>query len=189
MQILRLAYNVLVTPKLTAKINFLKSNGIKNPSLAFFSDQKDTPWLSQGSLKADFPLTFLPSNVVQCGPIYLSSAPASEQDPEIANWLKRAPTIFINLGSHTAYTEPAASEIILALKEAINTYNVQVLWKFNKQSNYSDDFLLPVKDEIADGRIKMEKWIQADPAALLETGNVILFVHHGGSSGYHEAVA
>jgi hypothetical protein len=185
---LRWGFAVLRTPRITEKINYLKSHGIKNPSKAFFSDQKDAPWLSQGSLGADFPLEFLPNNVVQCGPIYQSSAPAFEQNPELATWMSKAPTILVNLGSHMTYTETAATEMARALKEVVKKYDVQVLWKFKKRNDYSDDFLLEVKEELTNWKLRLEKWIKADPAALLETGNIVLFVHHGGSSCYHEAV-
>lgn len=39
------------------------------------------------------------------------------------------------------------------------------------------------------GRFRLENWLNADPAALLEIGHIILSVHHGGSNCYHEAVA
>lgn len=34
----------------------------------------------------------------------------------------------------------------------------------------------------------MKKWLVPDSAAILETANVVLFVHHGGSSSFNEAL-
>jgi hypothetical protein len=35
----------------------------------------------------------------------------------------------------------------------------------------------------------MSKWLAVDPVSLLETGDVVVSVHHGGSNCYHEAIA
>lgn len=185
---LRLAYSVTWTPELSRKKAFLKENGITNP-LDFFSVyNKDLVWLTQSSLDADFPMSIIPSNVVACGPIFLSTAPAVEQDKELATWLQKAPTVLINLGSSVNYDEKAATEMARAVKELLETSGVQVLWKFNKRREFPDSFLAELQEYIAQGRLRLEKWIKIDPASLLETGNVVLSVHHGGANCYHEAV-
>lgn len=185
---LRLAYSVTWTPELSRKKAFLKENGIANP-LDFFSVyNKDLVWLTQSSLDADFPMSIIPSNVVACGPIFLSTAPAVEQDKELATWLQKAPTVLINLGSSVNYDEKAATEMARAVKELLETSGVQVLWKFNKRREFPDSFLAELQEFIAQGRLRLEKWIKIDPASLLETGNVVLSVHHGGANCYHEAV-
>lgn len=184
----RIGYTVFRDPNILRKRAWLKANGVANP-LSFVSIyNKDVTWLSAGSLDAEFTMDVLPSNAIPCGPIFLSSAPATEQDPELAKWLKRAPTILINLGSHTDYTEEGAKEIVKALKTIFDTTSVQVLWKFSKRTPFSNNFLSEVSKEITDDRLRLEKWLKADPAALLETGDIILFVHHGGANCYHEAV-
>lgn len=70
----------------------------------------------------------------------------------------------------------------------LDTTSVQVLWKFNKRSPFSDDFLSDVSKEVTNGRRRLEKWLIADPASILETGDTVLFVHHGGANCYHEGV-
>ena len=184
----RVGYTVFNDPTLVKKRAWLNANGIKNPLNFATVWNKDITFLSGGSLDSEFPLSVIPSNAVICGPIYLSSAPASQQDPELATWLKRAPTVLINLGSRTTFTEQASREIITALKQVFDTTSVQVLWKYNKRDAFSDDFLSDVSKELANGRLRLEKWLTADPAALLETGDIVLFVHHGGANCYHEGV-
>lgn len=137
---------------------------------------------------ADFPMSIIPSNVVACGPIFLSTAPAVEQDKELATWLEKAPTVLINLGSTVNYDERAATEMARAVKELLETSGVQILWKFNKRREFPDSFLVELQEFITQGRLRLEKWIKIDPASLLETGNVVLSVHHGGANCYHEAV-
>lgn len=58
----------------------------------------------------------------------------------------------------------------------------------SKDGDYSDDFSLPVKDYISSERLKISSWLTADPTAILKSGNVVAFVHHGGANCYHEAV-
>jgi hypothetical protein len=149
---------------------------------------KDLLWLTQSSFESDFPMTVIPSNVVPCGPIFLSTAPAAEQDKELATWLQKAPTVLINLGSSVNYDEKAATEMAKAVKELLETSSVQILWKFNKRREFPDLFLADLMESIAQGRLRLEKWIKIDPASMLETGNVVLSVHHGGANCYHEAV-
>jgi hypothetical protein len=185
---LRLAYSVTWTPELSRKKSFLRDNGIANP-LDFFSVyNKDLLWLTQSSAEADFPMSIIPSNVIACGPIFLSTAPALEQDEELAKWLQKAPTVLINLGSSVNYDEKSATEMAQAVKELLESSSIQVLWKFNKRKEFSDFFLAELRDLMDQGRLRLEKWIRIDPASLLETGNVVLSVHHGGANCYHEAV-
>jgi hypothetical protein len=184
----RFIYSVLNTPTLSKKKAFLKANGIARPLNLFTVYHKDYLWLSQSSLECDFPLSVIPDNVVPCGPIFLSSSPAVEQDPELSAWLDQAPTVLINLGSGVNYNEYISTEMAKAIKIVLATTGVQVLWKFNKRSVFEDNFLLDLQGELKEGRLRLEKWIKADPAALLETGKIVLSVHHGGANCYHEAV-
>ena len=185
---IRFIYSVLNTPILAVKKAWLKENGIAKPLDVFTVYHKDHLWLSQSSPECDFPMSVIPENVIPCGPIFLSSAPAAEQDPELAAWLEKAPTVLINLGSSVNYDELSATEMAKAIKTLLGSTDVQVLWKFNKRVDFPDDFLADLKEEIDSKRLRLEKWIKPDPAALLETGNIALSVHHGGANCYHEAV-
>ena len=184
---IRLIYSFLNISILTKKKASLKANGIAKPGDVFTVYRKDYLWLSQSSMESDFPLSVIPANVIPCGPIFLSSAPAALQDPELAAWLDKSPTVLINLGSLVDYDETLATEMAKAVKMLLMETEVQVLWKFKKRNIFGDGFLANLANEIKDGRLRLEGWIKPDPAALLETRNIVLAVHHGGANCYHEA--
>lgn len=60
--------------------------------------------------------------------------------------------------------------------------------KMSKESEYSDDFKLPVQEFIDNGRLRLASWLHVDPTSILESGHVIASVHHGGANCYHETV-
>lgn len=185
---LRLTYSVLVGATISSKRAYLKENGIANPLDFSTVYHKDYLWLTQSSEEIDYPFDVIPENVVQCGPIFLSTAPASEQDPELSEWLKNSPTVLINLGSTANYDLNTATEMAKAIRILLDNTNVQVLWKFNKRHPFTDEFLAIISPDLESGRVRMSKWINVDPAALLETGNIIASVHHGGANCFHEAI-
>lgn len=185
---LRISYCIFYESVLASKRAWLAEHSLQNPLNFAFVYNKDITFLSAGSLDSEYPMSVIPSNAVLCGPIYLSSAPASEQDPALAEWLKRAPTVLINLGSRATFTETGAREMVKALKMVLDTTSVQILWKFNKRSPFSDDFLSDVSQELSSDHLRLEKWLIADPASILETGDIVLFVHHGGAGCYYEGV-
>lgn len=186
---LKLGYEFVSDERTRQNGKLLRENGIADPSTPLNTYIKDQTFISIGALDTEYPLTVVPDNVVPCGPIYLSSAPVSEQDPELARWLKQAPTILIMLGSHGRYSESKARAMLQALRKVFDTTPCQVLWKFRKESNYTDDFLEIASDEVASGRLRLEEWFIPDPASMLATGDVVLSVNHGGSNCYHEALA
>src|ERR1700678_4136462 len=57
-----------------------------------------------------------------------------------------------------------------------------------KRSNFNDDFSLPLKDYLNQGRVRIMDWLTVDTLPLLETGYVVASIHHGGSSSYNEAM-
>ena len=129
-------------------------------------------------------------HVVSCGPIVLDVAPASTQDPKLARWLKRAPTMLINLGKSVKYDVHMAAAMIQAIdRTLVAKADVQVLWKFKKNGDYDFEvLLLPVQSHIANGRLKIETWLKADPTSILQTGDVAVSVHHGGANCFYETV-
>jgi hypothetical protein len=190
---LRYIYSVMVTPDLKQKKTYLKEKGLSNPVDFFSVYNKDMTWICQSSPAADFPISVVPESVKACGPIYLSTAPAAAQDPELASWLAQAPTLLINLGSTTEYDEASATQMARAIKVTLEKTNIQVLWKFNRRKystaviDFSDEFLTPLQ-EFVGSRLRIENWIKIDPAAMMKTGNIIASVHHGGANCYHEAI-
>jgi hypothetical protein len=77
----------------------------------------------------------------------------------------------------------------IAIAEVLSKLDVQILWKFNKMGEYSDDGLLALQPYLDSDRMRMPNWLIADPSSLLETGDIIASVHHGGSNCYLEAIA
>ncbi|KIL95735.1 hypothetical protein FAVG1_00473 [Fusarium avenaceum] len=185
---LRVIYSVMRMPELTARRQWLRAKGIADPLNFLGAYRHDAPWITVTTEGASIPADYIPPNVTATNPIILSVAPASEQDPELVEWLKKTPTVLINLGSTVMYTEAQASVMIQAIAKVLDQLNVQFLWKFNKYGNYSNNIFLPVQRYIENGQLKLERWLTVDPTSILETGLVVASVHHGGANCYNEAV-
>lgn len=95
----RFIYAVLVAPALSAKKAILRSRGIEDPINILKMHRTDVPWIAMQTDGATIPVDVVPANVTAAGPMLLSQAPAEDQDPELAAWVARAPTVLINLGS------------------------------------------------------------------------------------------
>lgn len=187
---LRFILGVLITPAINAKRAYLIERGVKDPINFIDAHREDVPWLSAAFPEAGLPLPYLPDNVTQCGPIVLDVAPAEEQDAELAAWLKRAPTMLVNLGSTVRYDEPRAIAMAQALVIVFESTDTQVLWKFRRDhdTDYNDDWKKPLEKYIASGRLRLEAWLKVDPVSLLNTGDIVVSVHHGGANSYYETV-
>jgi hypothetical protein len=75
-----------------------------------------------------------------------------------------------------------------AIAEVLSKTDVQMLWKFKKFGDFSDEYLRPITPYIDNGRLRLVNWLNVDPASLLNTGDIVASVHHGGSNCYHETV-
>ncbi|KAM0187544.1 hypothetical protein ACHAPI_011081 [Fusarium lateritium] len=184
----RIIYSVMRMPELAAKRKWLRAKGIVDPLNLLGAYRHHVPWITVTTEGASIPADYIPPNVTVTNPIILSVAPASDQDPELVEWLKKAPTVLINLGSTVIYTKAQASVMIEAIAKVLDRLNVQFLWKFNKYGNYSNDVFLPVQRHLDSDQLKLEKWLTVDPTSLLETGLVVASIHHGGANCYNEAV-
>lgn len=185
---IRLIISALWTPSLADKRAYIKEQGLIDPVNVLTAFRHDIPWISPSVPETEFPL-IVPDNVHCVGPVFLDQGDVQGRDPELASWLKQRPTVLINLGSHVDYSESDSIEMIGALKRVLDQTDVQVLWKFNKRSPFSDDFLKPVAEHIKSGRFRLEKWIKVDIAAVLRSGDIALFVHHGGANSFYEGLA
>ncbi|KAL6922729.1 hypothetical protein FSHL1_000003 [Fusarium sambucinum] len=185
---IRFIYSVLRMPDLAAKRKALRERGLKDPLNFFGMYRDDVPWITVTADGASIPVDYIPSNVTTTNPIVLSVAPAVEQDPVLVDWLKKTPTVLINLGSTVSYSESQASIMTQAIANVLDKVDIQVLWKFNKVGTYSDDVFLPVKQHLESGRLKLERWLTVDPTSLLESGLIVASIHHGGANCYNEAV-
>jgi hypothetical protein len=65
---------------------------------------------------------------------------------------------------------------------------VQMLWKMSAKREEDAWVVEMRKLGQEEGRVRIEKWIAAEMAAVLVSETVILSVHHGGASSYHEAI-
>jgi len=189
-------WSVARGPRLTELRQGLRDRGIKNPvtfidvyqRATFVDDHKrQTPVLVSQLMEAEYPMP-IPAHVTLVGPIYKSTAPVSVVDPQLATWLGQKPTVLINLGSHIKYTEEQTVAFVQALAHLLQHRNVQVLWKYRPFGTVPETAFEAIARHITDGKIRLEKWLIPDPAAILETGNVVLFVHHGGASSFNEGL-
>jgi hypothetical protein len=205
----RIFFSALWNPTVYAKLSWLRRNGIEETPdfLNIFSP--DSLWISACAPESDFPLENIPPNVKSCGAIALNVQSAKEQDEAITNWLKGKRTVLVNLGSSVEYDERRATTICRAFKKILSESDVQILWKLkkynpisNSTSSYdpsspsgpepyrTEDVIAATNltSEVENGRLRIERWLNVDPTALLETGDIALSVHHGGANCYQEAI-
>ncbi|KAL2677372.1 hypothetical protein Neosp_011142 [[Neocosmospora] mangrovei] len=163
--------------------------------------------LISGRPEIDFPFLDLVGppkaymdKIFGCGPIL---RPLENIDSDLATWLSRGPVVYINLGTHCLTSESEAVEMARSLKNLIDTASsnqkfpgLQVLWKLKKDLERSGDFDIGpgsavhtvLSDEIDKDRVRIVNWVASEPSSILETGNVVCAVSHGGANSYNEAV-
>ncbi|KAI1845887.1 hypothetical protein JX265_011218 [Neoarthrinium moseri] len=149
----------------------------------------------------EFPVQ-IPAHVFPCGPIVRPAPTASEVDPDLASWLAKGPTVYLNLGTQVQTTEWDALEIARALKKLFTKAeshkdprmrDLQVLWKLTKRGNYAVEPGSRVHgilgDFIDQDRVRILPWLTPEPSAILAERNVLCSVHHGGANSFHEAAS
>lgn len=182
-------YSILTLPGIGETRSFLEANGVGNPlDLINGQHRHDAPWIAQAMREAAVPLEYLPPNVSAVGPIVLSLATAGEQDAEMEAWLRRAPTVLVNLGTVFKYHEERAHLMAKAIANVLERTNAQILWKMVKLGEYNDEFKVYLQKYVDEGRLRVVNWLTVDPAALVESEHIVASVHHGGSNCYHEAL-
>ncbi|KAI1357348.1 hypothetical protein F5Y08DRAFT_333939 [Xylaria arbuscula] len=174
---------------------YLESKGLSYPVHWFNLHNPDVPWVFQALPDASIPVDVIPPNVTLAGPIILSLSSAQEEAPELSKWLSRAPTVLVSLGTLFTWTETQAVAMAQALAEILSwRSDIQVLWKFMRDVDlsgtptYDDSFLDPLRPYLDSQRLRMESWLEVQPVTILETGHIVLSVHHGGAGCYHEAL-
>jgi len=158
----------------------------------------------------EFPLADMsPRTIIPCGPMIRPATPLAEADSTLAKWLARAPTVYVNLGTHVRLDEGFAIEMATALRIAIDHVNsvlwrdprlkgLQVLWKLMRSSKGRDAAYEVAKpgckvyeilgEDMREDRVRIVEWFDAEPTAVLEAGTVVCAVHHGGANSFLEAV-
>jgi hypothetical protein len=139
--------------------------------------------------------------IVQCGPILRFGKPVAEADPEMSEWMKRGPVVYINLGTICLVSEDEAIDMAQALRELLGKAasagekDMRVLWKLKKDLGRSPGFHTDkgsrvyeiLREEIEQDRVRIVSWVKTEPSALLRSGNVICAVNHGGASSFFES--
>ncbi|KAJ5715441.1 uncharacterized protein N7483_012622 [Penicillium malachiteum] len=148
----------------------------------------------------DFPLV-VADDIYTCGPIYLGISSVEKKDPDLAAWLGKAPTIYVNLGSLVRLSEPRAIELAMALAVVLETLQgnielpqYQVLWKIMKLEDYPlsgpDSKIASVLGKwMETDVVRIVEWFEADPSSILKSGNIACSIHLGGANSYHEAAS
>jgi hypothetical protein len=197
---LRLIYAMVYMPELKEKQYLLKSKGIGEPLKYYSLYRPDVPWFLQHTEGVSRQVAYIPPNVTCVGPMSISLGPAEEQDPELVAWLRKAPTVFINMGTAYSWMELQATPMVQAISRLLQDTNLQFLWKFRREGEgwehlynmteavYSDEFDTIAQTLFESERVKMESWFTVDPVSILETGQIVASVHHGGSGLFHEAI-
>lgn len=165
-----------------------KEAGIKHnfPMLDFYrkEDLYLFPWIPE----LDYPLEGIPENFISCGPLVFPPESLEKVDANLANWLQKGPTVMINLGTHFSSEEKPAVELSKALKILFTARpDVQVLWKLKFSWRESAEVSAIVTEYVDSGRLRIESWLDAEPATILSTGKIICSVNHGGANSYYEA--
>ncbi|KAE8154048.1 diacylglycerol acyltransferase-domain-containing protein [Aspergillus avenaceus] len=150
--------------------------------------------LSPALKELDWPMD-VPENILPCGPILLPTASVEQQDPELASWLQNAPTVLVNLGTLYAPDPNVAKCIATGLKSFLDSWKggkVQVLWKLPKHPHDEDNVyaksIEPLQKEMDEGSVRISPWFSVEPMAMLQTGQIVCSVHHGGANSWYEAI-
>jgi hypothetical protein len=147
---------------------------------------KDVLNLTPAFSEMDFPFR-VPNNVISCGPIIRQCQPLAVSDPELNEWLQK-PTILISLGSHVQPSEKVAVQMAKAIRKMLYEYpDMQVLWKLRYNWESSRTFQNVLGSHITAGSVLVTPWIQPDIMSVLETGQIVAYVHHGGANSFFEA--
>ncbi|KAH0497493.1 hypothetical protein TgHK011_004793 [Trichoderma gracile] len=172
---------------------------IRTPADLVVNRPEDVKILVSTLPELDYPLK-VPAHIIPCGPVVRAYAPLYRSNPKLAEWLANGQTILINMGALVKVSESQAFEMARALRTVIDRFDqesekkrVQVLWKLQKKGKYSifaPECMLAhvLGKEFAFDRVRVIDWIQPEPLAILQTGDVICSVHHGGAGSFNEAI-
>ncbi|OQE09503.1 hypothetical protein PENVUL_c006G05881 [Penicillium vulpinum] len=142
--------------------------------------------LSPSFREMDYPL-YVPDNVISCGPILRLSPSLLKSDEALDSWLKE-PTILICLGSHVQAPENDTMEMTMAIQTVLLEFpNMQVLWKLKYDWESSPTVKTILGPLVNSDKVRVVKWIQPEIISLLEGGNIVAYVHHGGANSFFEA--
>lgn len=150
---------------------------------------KDRIYLLPATPETDFPCR-VPPNIISCGPIIKQSLGFSLAGSGIASFLDKRSTILVNLGTHRTTDLTFGLELAAGLKILLDARPmIQILWKFKSDKDIAAQVTNFLSKEIAEDSIRIEKWLEIEPATIVAHHNIICSIHHGGANAYNEAIA
>lgn len=172
--------------------SYRRSNGVNNPINLLRSLAQKPTVLVPSTPDIEYPMV-IPENIVPCGPITPEPGAGvlGDRDPKLGSWLKEAPTVLVNLGTHVEYSQKKVARFGDMVALLLERTDVQVLWKIKREKNStssSEDLLSILSTQLASNRLRVVDWIP-DLASVLDTGRIVCAVHHGGASSFHESLA
>lgn len=111
----------------------------------------------------------------------------------MALWLAQRPTVLVNLGSGLIWDTQRTIQFAEGIRVLLQRRQwIQVLWKLQSSSamgsvECDEDALSGIRENIDSGQVKIMDWLP-DPISILQSGNILCMVHHGGSNSFHEAI-
>ncbi|OZM74150.1 MGT family glycosyltransferase [Amycolatopsis antarctica] len=131
----------------------------------------------------DYPFP-LPANLALTGALTppLPEAPEDRDDPDgVACWLdSHESVVYIGLGTLTRLRADELAAVVAAARRLSGRH--AVLWKLSAEQQR----LLPPRDEWPD-TLRIEDWVPSQLDVLAHS-NVVAFVTHAGSNGFHEGI-
>ncbi|KAF3136148.1 hypothetical protein TWF703_005793 [Orbilia oligospora] len=160
-----------------------KAMGLKGPHPIL--DLEGAPQITPCLPEIDYPFKFNDEIITNCGPIIFPSS--IKPDDPLLVWIKRAPTVLINLGTHCNFYEKHATEVLQGIRTVIDKLpNVQILWKWKEVESHAE--LVEKFFGKEESRVKIVRWLENSPMDLLNTGDIVCNVHHGGANSFYEAL-
>jgi hypothetical protein len=119
--------SLIASPRVRKLVSDRKSQNLPPLPPSYNIWRPENHYLLPSITQREYPFC-VPSNVTPCGPILLPAPPLSNVHPELQSWLKREPTILINLGSMVRMDEAMTREFAADLKIVLDQYQeIQVL--------------------------------------------------------------
>ncbi|KAH7027263.1 uncharacterized protein B0I36DRAFT_326774 [Microdochium trichocladiopsis] len=189
------------------KLSVLQAAGLQSIVDVTAMYDPAAPFITQTLPGAHVDLLVVPDNFVMVGPVNLAGVEelllvndGAATLPPLLEWVRRGPTMLINMGSMYEFREPELRVMAAAIDVVLREVpGVQVLWKaklakdvVGPESRYfrDDEGLLAslCQEGQQNGRVKVEKWLEVEPPTLVLEENVVAYVHHGGAGAFNDAL-
>jgi len=180
----------------------LQARGVESVPDLISSYDPAVPWITQTLPGAHVDLLNIPDNFFFTGPINLEGVAATAGLDPFIEWVRRAPTVLVNMGSMYEFKEPQLRTMAAAIDKFIGDVpGVQILWKAKLAEDIVAERGPGRRDSIAgllaklcpqgqeDGRVKITEWLDIEPPTLLREKQLVACVHHGGAGGFSDALS